>query len=60
MLTEIQQDAKDRMSKSVNSLENNFTKIRAGRAHPSLLEQVQVEYYGWINGAIISSGQHCC
>ena len=46
MLTEIQQDAKDRMSKSVNSLENNFTKIRAGRAHPSLLEQVQVEYYG--------------
>jgi ribosome recycling factor len=46
MLTEIQQDAKDRMRKSVNSLENNFTKIRAGRAHPSLLEQVQVEYYG--------------
>ncbi|SMN17078.1 Ribosome recycling factor [uncultured Candidatus Thioglobus sp.] len=46
MLTEIQQDAKDRMGKSINSLENNFTKIRAGRAHPSLLEQVQVEYYG--------------
>ena len=46
MLTEIQQDAKERMGKSINSLENNFTKIRAGRAHPSLLEQVQVEYYG--------------
>ncbi len=46
MLTEIQQDAKERMGKSVDSLENNFTKIRAGRAHPSLLEQVQVEYYG--------------
>ena len=46
MLDEIQQDAKERMDKSVASLENNFSKIRAGRAHPSLLEQVQVEYYG--------------
>ena len=46
MLAEIQQDAQDRMTKSVASLEANFGKIRAGRAHPSLLEQVQVEYYG--------------
>jgi ribosome recycling factor len=46
MLNEIQNDAKTRMQKSVSSLENNFGKIRAGRAHPSLLEQIQVEYYG--------------
>lgn len=46
MLNEIQKDAKERMSKSFASLENNFSKIRAGRAHPSLLEQVQVDYYG--------------
>ena len=46
MLDEIQQDAQERMNKSVASLENAFSKIRAGRAHPSLLEQVQVEYYG--------------
>lgn len=46
MLTEIQQDARDRMSKSIVSLETNFGKIRAGRAHPSLLEQIQVAYYG--------------
>ncbi|MCH9645820.1 MAG: ribosome recycling factor [Proteobacteria bacterium] len=46
MLAEIQQDAKERMGKSVDSLEANLGKIRAGRAHPSLLEQVQVEYYG--------------
>ncbi len=46
MLKEIQQDAEDRMNKSVASLENNFSKIRAGRANPSLLEQIQVEYYG--------------
>ncbi len=46
MLNEIQQDAQERMNKSVASLESAFGKIRAGRAHPSLLEQVQVEYYG--------------
>ena len=46
MLAEIQQDAQDRMTKSIASLDANFGKIRAGRAHPSLLEQVQVEYYG--------------
>ena len=34
------------MDKSFTSLENDFSKIRAGRAHPSLLEQVTVEYYG--------------
>jgi|TARA_B100001559_G_C16443354_1_gene595568 ribosome recycling factor len=34
------------MDKSFASLENDFSKIRAGRAHPSLLEQVTVEYYG--------------
>ncbi|CAB5502190.1 Ribosome recycling factor [Bathymodiolus thermophilus thioautotrophic gill symbiont] len=46
MLNEIQQDANERMSKSIAALENNFSKIRAGRAHPSLLEQIQVDYYG--------------
>ena len=46
MINEIHSDANNRMDKSVTSLENDFSKIRAGRAHPSLLEQVTVEYYG--------------
>ena len=46
MLNEIQQDANERMNKTIGSLENAFSKIRAGRAHPSLLEQIQVDYYG--------------
>ena len=46
MINEIHNDANERMNKSVLSLENDFSKIRAGRAHPSLLEQVTVEYYG--------------
>lgn len=46
MLNEITQDATERMQKSVESLVNNFKKIRTGRAHPSILEGVQVSYYG--------------
>lgn len=46
MLKEIQDDANERMNKTIIALENDFTKIRAGRANPSLLEQIQVDYYG--------------
>jgi ribosome recycling factor len=48
MLNEIQKDAEDRMNKTIAILEDSFSKIRAGRANPSLLEQVSVEYYGSI------------
>lgn len=46
MLTEIQKDCKIRMQKTLDSLDNAFSKIRAGRAHPSLLEHITVDYYG--------------
>ena len=46
MIKEIHNDADERMNKTLASLEDQFSKIRAGRAHPSLLEQIQVEYYG--------------
>ncbi len=46
MINEIHADAKERMDKTLAMLEQGFSKIRAGRAHPSLLEQIQVEYYG--------------
>ncbi len=46
MLNEIKQDAEQRMKKSIESLEANFAKIRTGRAHPSILDSVKVEYYG--------------
>ena len=48
MINEIHNDANDRMNKTLASLEGDFSKIRAGRAHPSLLEQIYVEYYGTI------------
>ena len=34
------------MSKSIDVLQQEFTKIRTGRAHPSLLDHVTVDYYG--------------
>lgn len=46
MLEEYKQDAQERMQKSVEALSNAFNKIRTGRAHPSILEGVRVDYYG--------------
>ena len=46
MINEIYNDCIERMQKSIQSLEVSFSKVRAGRAHPSLLEQVMVDYYG--------------
>ena len=46
MINEIHNDANDRMNKTLASLESDFSNIRAGRANPSLLEQIHVEYYG--------------
>ena len=46
MISDIQQDASVRMGKSVEALQKAFTKIRTGRAHPSLLDQIVVSYYG--------------
>lgn len=46
MIEDIISDAKTRMLKSIESLKVEMSKIRTGRAHPSLLEQVKVKYYG--------------
>lgn len=46
MLQDIFKDASARMEKSVKSLEHELSKIRTGRANTSLLDHVQVEYYG--------------
>lgn len=46
MLNEIAEDAQERMQKSLDALTTNLKKIRTGRAHPSILETVHVNYYG--------------
>jgi ribosome recycling factor len=46
MIDEIQADANQRMGKSVESLQTAFARIRTGRANPSLLDGIEVPYYG--------------
>jgi ribosome recycling factor len=46
MIEDIKKDARERMAKSVESARHELSKIRTGRAHPSLLDHVTVEYYG--------------
>ncbi|MFD2179261.1 ribosome recycling factor [Veronia pacifica] len=46
MINETKLDAQTRMEKSVEALKNQLAKIRTGRAHPSLLDTIYVEYYG--------------
>ena len=45
-MQEIKNDARIRMGKTLDSLRVELAKIRTGRAHPSLLEHVHVDYYG--------------
>jgi len=46
MIDDILKDANGRMKKSVEALESEFSRMRTGRAHPSLLEHLKVDYYG--------------
>ena len=39
-------NAEEKMESTINSLENRFTNVRAGRANPSMLDGIKVEYYG--------------
>ena len=45
-VSELKQNADQKMQKSIESLKNDLSKVRTGRAHPSLLDQVHVDYYG--------------
>ena len=46
MLKEIHQEAENRMKGAIQSLEDDLASIRTGRANPSLVERLSVEYYG--------------
>jgi len=46
MIDEILKDAGVRMDKSIEAFKQTLTKVRTGRAHPSLLDHLVVDYYG--------------
>ncbi|MEJ7137143.1 ribosome recycling factor [Amphibiibacter pelophylacis] len=45
-LPDIKSNAQDKMGKTLESLKTDLQKIRTGRAHPGILDQVSVDYYG--------------
>jgi len=45
-IADIRKNAEARMGKSIEAFKNELHKIRTGRAHPGILDQVQVDYYG--------------
>jgi ribosome recycling factor len=46
MLDDIKKDARERMTKCVQTFQTDMKKLRTGRAHPSLIEHLKVDYYG--------------
>jgi ribosome recycling factor len=46
MIDEYLQDARERMHKSVEATRSSFSSVRTGRASPTLLDRIVVEYYG--------------
>ena len=46
MINDVKKEAETRMKKSLEALVVAFNKIRTGRAHPSILDGITVDYYG--------------
>lgn len=46
MINDIQKSAESKMQRSLEVLNENLAKVRTGRAHTGLLDQVEVEYWG--------------
>jgi ribosome recycling factor len=45
-IADIKKTAEAKMAKSIEALKGELQKIRTGRAHPGILDQVHVDYYG--------------
>jgi ribosome recycling factor len=46
MIAELKKTTEQKMSKSLDALKHDLAKVRTGRAHPGILDHVQVDYYG--------------
>ena len=46
MIEDLLKDARERMTKSVESTRHEFGSVRTGRASPALLDRISVDYYG--------------
>jgi ribosome recycling factor len=46
MINDVKKSAEHKMQKTLEAFKNALTKVRTGRAHTGLLDQVKVDYYG--------------
>src|SRR3954469_6564607 len=46
MIDDVMKDAEDRMKKAIDALKRDLQSIRTGRATPSLIDRMNIEYYG--------------
>lgn len=46
MTNQVKNDTETRMQKSIETLRHDLAKLRTGRAHPSIIESISVDYYG--------------
>jgi ribosome recycling factor len=45
-VADVKKNTEQKMAKSIETLKANLAKVRTGRAHTGLLDQVMVDYYG--------------
>ncbi len=45
-ISDVKKNAQQKMNKSIDTLKADLAKVRTGRAHPGILDHVQVDYYG--------------
>ena len=45
-IADVRKSTEQKMQKSIETLKSNLSKVRTGRAHPGILDHVQVDYYG--------------
>ncbi len=46
MINEITKESKEKMNKAIESLKRELSTLRAGRANPSMLDKIVIDYYG--------------
>ncbi len=45
-VADVKKNTDQKMQKSIETLKGNLAKVRTGRAHPGMLDHIQVDYYG--------------
>lgn len=45
-VADVKKNTEQKMQKSIDTLKGNLAKVRTGRAHPGMLDHIQVDYYG--------------